>query len=74
MNMEVGKVGFIKEGKHKGWHIKIQDDSENTGGFLVLYNQSPTFSSDLGSDDWVENIEALSDYFDESKLKVEWYE
>jgi hypothetical protein len=76
MNIKIEKKGFVKEGKgnRKGLYVLIQDDSVNTGGYLVLYNQSSDMTSPIGSDDWVENLEALEGYINELGLVIEWLE
>lgn len=65
----IGKVGRIVGGRHSDWNIKIVDDSENTGGYLVLYWSS---SSSEGFDDWVDSPSALESYFSEFEGQVEW--
>jgi hypothetical protein len=72
MNIEFDKIGIIAEGEMKGWYIKIDNDSKNTGGFLIIYNPSPDMSSNSGYDDWVENEECLKKFFLESSLVVDW--
>ena len=66
MNIEIGKVALIDEGDMKGWYMRVDDDTVNTGGFLILYNSCPDMLSGSGYDDWVENKESLKDFFEES--------
>jgi hypothetical protein len=68
----INKIGVIIEGEMKGWYIRIDNDSKNTGGFLIIYNPSPDMSSNSGYDDWVENEECLRELFLESLWAVEW--
>jgi hypothetical protein len=35
-NIKIGITGKILEGRHKGWYIYVEDDFENTGGYLIL--------------------------------------
>ena len=58
------------KGDDAGSFVKIQDDSENTGGYLILLSDRDDFSS--GSDDWVEDSKALEQYFEESEWEVNW--
>ena len=68
---KIGKLGRIKSGEHAGFFVRIQDDSTNTGGFLiVLWRESPT----EGYDNWVENLGDLEQFFRESGWDIEWLE
>lgn len=69
--MRIKTKGRILEGKYKNWHIFIQDDTENTGGYLILLS-SPNESE--GYDDWVENWQSLEGYFREANWKIQWLE
>ena len=68
--MMVGKVGRILAGKDAGWYVKILDDSENTGGYLILTARDPAFRD--GFDDWVKNEGDLAGYIQESGWLIEW--
>lgn len=74
MDIKINKVGLIKEGLDKGWYVRIVEDFQNTGGYLIytfnsLDSNDPKF---LIYDSWVENLEDLKIYFDESSWCVEW--
>lgn len=69
-DIKIGVAGRIIEGDDVGQHIEVIDDSENTGGFLIL--QVPDLASNEGYDDWVEDIDSLHIYFDESNWNIEW--
>jgi hypothetical protein len=71
MNIEFDRIGIIVEGERKGWYIKIDNDSKNTGGFLIIYNSSPDMSSNSGYDDWAENEECLKKFFLENSWVVD---
>jgi hypothetical protein len=74
MEIKLGKIGIITEGKMKGYYIRIDDDFENTGGFLIIYNSAPDMSSSNGYDDWVENEECLRDFCIDNSWIVNWIE
>ena len=72
METAIGKTGKIISGDEAGKFVKIVDDSDNTGGFLILTASDPGFVD--GHDNWVENEASLLRYFDESRWIVEWME
>jgi hypothetical protein len=72
MEIEIGKKGLIIEGDTKGWYVRVDDDSDNTGGFLILTNPDPDMSSIVSHDNWVENEESLRSFFLESSWIIEW--
>ena len=51
------KTGQILNGDFKGWNIKIEEDTQNTGGYYVYMWQSEI--PEQGYDDWYENEEVL---------------
>jgi hypothetical protein len=66
----IGKTGVIvSDGGYKNWRIKIQDDSLDTGGYLILIWSN---TSDEGFDDWVKSEEDLQKYFEHSSWIVDW--
>ncbi|RYY79136.1 MAG: hypothetical protein EOO69_07660 [Moraxellaceae bacterium] len=66
----IGEIGQIIFGDHAGNFIRIEDDSENTGGFLVLISPYKDFRPVY--DDWVESQESLYKYFQQSQWIVNW--
>ena len=70
MSVPITMVGKIIFGEERGRYVKIIDDGDNTGGYLILTASSPDFSD--GYDNWVENHEALTGYFEESRWIVDW--
>ena len=68
---KIGKLGRIKNGEHAGFFVRIQDDSPNTGGYLILmWRESPT----EGYDNWVEGPNDLDQFVQESNWDIEWLE
>jgi hypothetical protein len=66
----INRVGKILAGDNVGGYVKILDDSERTGGFLVLTSSRKDFHT--GGDDWVEDYGALEKYISESGWLIEW--
>lgn len=67
----IGVVGRIISGEEHNRFVKVIDDSENTGGFLILTADDIELRS-RGYDNWVEDKEHLKRYFLESKWLIEW--
>lgn len=68
MDIKFNTLGVNPEEKF----IKIIDDQENTGGFLILLSSNDKFSSFDSYDDWVENLEILKEYLQESHWIIKW--
>ena len=67
--MNINKVGKIKNGEMQGWYIKLLDDTENTGGYLIIQSEQEDFQGD-GYDDWFISLEEAIQYI-ENNLVVE---
>lgn len=73
MEIKFNILGIILNGANpEEKFIKIIDDQENTGGFLVLLSSNDKFSSFNSYDDWVENLEILKEYLQESNWIIKW--
>lgn len=70
MRIEIGQIGRIAEGDDAGSYVKVVDDSQNTGGFLILTSKKHDMSD--GFDNWVEDPESLSKYFEEAAWIIKW--
>ena len=66
---KIGKKGRIRNGKYAGFFVRIEDDSQNTGGYLILrWQDVPS----VGYDHWVENLADLEQYMNEAGWDIEW--
>jgi hypothetical protein len=68
----IGKLGRIRRGEYAGWFVRVDDDSESTGGFLALISPDQEFAGPLGYDNWAEDEAALERYFRKLDGDVEW--
>ena len=71
MQSKIGKRGRITAGENAGFFVRVEDDSANTGGYLILCWRDGT---DEGFDNWVEKLTDLDEFFMESGWNVEWLE
>ena len=69
--MKINTIGRITSGSMQNWYIIIKDDSENTGGYLVIQSPNIDISSD-GYDNWFEKIEEVVQYIQSNNIKIEW--
>ncbi len=72
IDLRIESYGQILEGELKDWYIFIQDDAENTGGYLILFSASLDSTDFKGFDVWVENFQDLQECFREKKWKIHW--
>lgn len=70
VNVKLDCLGEIIEGDEKGAFVKILDDSESTGGYLIITSDEKTF--ERGYDNWVESWQGLEEYFKESNWVINW--
>ena len=68
----IEQIGIIKKGDNAGWQVKVIDDSESSGGYLILIAKDFFDPSSEGFDDWVPDIKLLAGYFAESGWLVDW--
>jgi hypothetical protein len=73
-NVKIGKKGKILTGKHAGWYVLVEDDSSNTGGYLILTSSDVTFKRGEGFDSWVENVEQIEHFLKSAEWKIDWLE
>jgi hypothetical protein len=67
--IEIGRRGRIRGGRWSGQSIFIEDDRQQTGGFLILLG--PDAKGENGGDLWIE-AEDLAKAFAEAAWVVEW--
>jgi hypothetical protein len=70
MEVKINQIGRIVAGDEVGAYVKVVDDIENTGGYLVLTSVDRNMQDCF--DSWVENKDALSRYFTESDWSIQW--
>lgn len=70
MDIRINTLGRIIAGEDLGQYLKIIDDSENTGGFIILTSTNTEFSSCF--DSWVANQSDLETFINESGWKIQW--
>ena len=71
-NVRINVTGKILNGDNLGWYVVVQEDFENTGGYLVLVSPDQNFLSNNGCDYWVEKYGDLVDFFSESHWQIRW--
>ena len=73
MEIKFNTLGVILNGGNpEEKFIKIIDDQENTGGFLILLSSNDKFLPFNSYDDWIENLEILKEYLQESNWIIKW--
>jgi hypothetical protein len=75
MDIKVGITGEIVNSSHSGHRVRVVDDTENTGGFLIFewWPGSGGPNEDEAFDNWVVDRSALERYFHESAWQVHWH-
>ncbi len=70
-DLKVGVLGRIEAGEDTGRFVEVIDDTDTSGGFLILTYDSVDRSGNA-YDSWVESIVDVELYFTESGWEVEW--
>ncbi len=71
-DLKLNTFGVILEGEFNSWCVFIEDDSKNTGGYLILLSPSLSKENPMGFDVWVENIQDVQQCVTEKKWKIKW--
>ena len=74
MEIPCGVVGVINNSEKAGHKVRVADDAETTGGFLIYeWWTGSNGPNEAGAfDGWVEDRGALRRYFEEAGWQVQW--
>lgn len=74
MNVPYGVVGAIQNSEKPGHRVKVVDDTDNTGGYVILewWNGSEGPNDGGAFDSWVENHAWLKRFVEEAGWEIEW--
>jgi hypothetical protein len=74
MHIPLETVGLIRNSDKHNHKVRVADDSESTGGFLVYewWQGSDGPNQDFAFDSWVESELALQQFFKETGWLVQW--
>ncbi|HET6213617.1 MAG TPA: hypothetical protein VFE14_12205 [Micromonosporaceae bacterium] len=64
-------MGRIASGAEQGRFVRVEDDRDQSGGFLILTAADPALTVDA-ADGWVEDEPSLEQYFREANWIIEW--
>jgi hypothetical protein len=64
-------IGRITAGHEKGRFVEVIDDNASTGGFLIYTYANEARAPEV-FDAWVETMEDVEKYFEESGWQVAW--
>jgi hypothetical protein len=71
MIIKIGVPGRIVDGQDAGSFVYIQDDIENTGGYLILQS-GRVEDVQRGYDNWVEGWGGLEQWFRNCRWRIDW--
>lgn len=74
MAIPIGIEGRISNSEHHLHVVLVQDDTSNSGGFLIFESWAGSNGPNPSGafDNWVESIFALEQFFEESGWVVQW--
>ena len=67
--IKINVRGQIKKGRWEGHYLVVEDDTEQTGGYLIVVE--PNEAGKDGGDMWIEKAN-LGRAFEEAGWDVEW--
>ena len=70
-DMRIGVYGRITHGDGAGRYVRVIDDAENTGGYLIFTSADMPARTEV-FDSWVETIIDVDLYADESDWEIDW--
>ena len=70
LDIRIGQVGKIAAGDQRGWYVRVDDDAENTGGYLILTCKTPDMADCF--DGWAEDKKSLEQYFLGMGWRILW--
>ncbi len=70
--LKINTYGRIIEGDEKGWFLYIQNQDNCGNDFLILKMSSLDPTEGTGYDCWIETVEELKKWFEDSHVRVEW--
>ena len=74
MAIPIGIEGYISNSEYHSHVVVVQDDTDNTGGFLIFESWAGSSGPNPSGafDSWVESISALEQFFAESGWVIQW--
>ena len=73
--VKLDTIGKILEGDQVGWYVKVEYDTAS-GGYYIYQFKNKVEQNGLGEayDDWLESLEDVQGYFEESDWNIDWSE
>jgi hypothetical protein len=71
--VRLATLGRIQSGEETGRVVEVLDDTTRTGGYLIFTYADIDRSPEV-FDSWVENLESVEKYFEESGWEIDWLE
>ena len=70
MELKYNTIGKITAGENCGWLVKIINDTDDSGGYIIYEFESD--ESDDGFDTLLENETQVKGYIYENEWEIEW--
>ena len=70
-DIKINTHGLITKGKYTGWYIYVEDDSNDGGGYYILFKKALENNTE-GYDHWMENFEDVKNCFEVEQWEVKW--